>query len=897
MIARIQAWWRMAFGRAGAEREMREEMAEHLARATERLMARGLSREDAKRAARREFGNVGVIQEESRDARGGQWIETTIRDFRFAARGLRRTPVFTAVVILSLALGIGANTAVFGIIYSLMLERLPIARPTELVALRRTNAAGGTIEGFFDAEYRALASAPGVSVAAFTGSGARPVFIAGAEARDLGEMIAVDERYFALLGIRPSAGRFLTAADADARAPVVVFSYDLAVRYFGSPSAALGAPITLNRTTFTIVGVAPKGFRGLGVAGSLAMAMPLRTAMQLLMPRERVERGVSLTVVARASQPTATEAALDRAFQQCCAAGQLSPTAGGRTPSRGEHVTLVDVSRGVPPPKADARAEYSRMLYVLMGGVAVLLLTACANVGTLLLARAAARRRELAVRLSLGASRGRIARQLLVESLELALAGAVAGVLLAIWGTAALAMHLPANLARLDGVVAVRPTLTVFSFAAATAVLCTLLFGLFPVLRTKHLDPVIGLREGGFGPKRRVAMLERGIVAAQVALALVLLCSAGLLAATLRNLQSDAGGPDSAHMLIADTEVRGTPYAAGGIRPLHAEMLRRVRAIPGIVAAGMATRIPLAYAAGSPDEVVINGYTPAADEDRSADFLSATPGYLEGAGIALRRGRGISDADASTAARIAVVSESFVRKFFPDRDPIGLTFRASSELHDAGDVTIVGVVADMKYYDLHAPVQPTVYVPFAQSRDWGFLSLAAKTKGPPAALTQSVRAAFTSAAPGITIRWVQPMSSMVELRLAREQALASLAGLFSLLAVVVAAVGMYGVQSYQVSERTSEIGVRVALGADTGRVVWMVLRQSLVLLAMGLAAGIPLAIAGARAIGAQLYGVAPWEPSTLAGAVGVLAGVAVVASLFPAGRAARVDPLIAIRAE
>ena len=897
MIARLTTFLRTTFRRLTMEREMREEMEQHIERATERLMARGMSREDARAAARREFGNVGVIQEEGRDARGGRWIETTLGDLRYGARALRRSPVFTIAVVLSLALGIGANTAIFGVIYALMLERLPVPHAEQLVELRRTNATGDAGDAFWDAEYAALKDVPGVSFAGFTGAGARPIVIGNSEEPNPGGMYAVDGGFFAVLGMSPAAGRFLTRDDDAGGVPVMVLSHRMAVEHFGNPAAALGGIVRLRNASFTIVGVAPATFHGLELGGSFGMAMPLTAARQLLMSPDRLRRGLQLTVIGRTNSFDAAGAALDRAFQRCCANGELAPAVEGRIAAHGEHARLLDVSRGIPAPKMDLRTEYSRTLYLLMAGVGVLLLIACANVGNLLLARAASRTRELAVRLSLGASRWRVVRQLLVESLELACAGAALGLVLAVSGTQVLATHLPAGLVRLENVLALRPHPLLFAFTAAVAIVCAALFGIVPAIRATRLDPIAGLRASRSRSSTRPGGLDHGIVAVQVGLALVLVTSAGLLAATLRNLRHGDTGFESGNMIIGDTEVRDTRYAQTGLRPLYGEMLRRVRALPGVKAAGMATRVPVAYGGWSPEEVTVPGYQATSGEDMHMDVIMSTPGYLEATGIAVRRGRDFTEADRSGSLPVAIVTESFVRRFFGPRNPIGASIHRQPDFGASSDVTIVGVAGDAKYYDLRAPAQPTVYVPFEQAPDWGFLSLSVRTTSAPQALVPLVRSALNAAAPGVTVRWVQTMEQMLDMRLAREQTLSWLATMFAVLALAIATIGLYGVQSYQVAARSSEIGIRVALGAEWRSVVWLVLRRSLIMVAAGSVLGIPLAVAAGRAMGAQLYGVVPWQVTTLFTAVVVLTVVGLVASLVPASRAARVDPLQAIRVE
>ena len=892
-------------GKRDPNRDADDEIRLHLELRTRELIASGMLPQDARAEAERRFGTVDEAHALFRHSnhrldlsdRLRRSLESVRRDLRYAARTLSRSPVFTLSVVISLALGIGANTAIFGVIYALMLERLPVGQPEQLVELRRSNAAGDAGDEFWMSEYETLKSNPGVSLAAFTGAGARPVIVGGSEDRAPGDMLAVDGGFFQLVAVPLAAGRSISRADDAAGAPVVVLGYDLAARHFSSAAAALGGAVTLSHARFTVIGVTSPAFRGLGVGGSFAMAMPLHAAVNLLMTPQRLARGLEVTIVARASEHATAERAVDRAFQRCCANGELAPHAEGRVAAHDERVRLEDISRGIPAAKMDLRAEYARTLYLLMGGVAVLLLIACANVGNLLLARAAARARELAVRLSLGASRWRVVQQLLIESLALAIAGATLGLLLAVGGTRVLASHLPSALLRLEGVLTLRLQPQLFVFTTALSIACAAVFGLVPALRATRRDVILGLRGSALGVGKAPGRLDHTVVAVQISLALVLVTAAGLLAATLRNLRGGDGGFESAHMLIGDLEVRGTPYEQTGIRPLYAEMLRRVGALPGVRVAGMATRVPIAYGGWAPEKVTVPGYEPIPGEDMDVDFINLTPGYLAASGIPIRRGRDITTADRAGAPQVAIVSEAFVKRYLRARDPIGVRLRHDSDFGTGGEATVVGVAADAKYYDLRAPAQPTVYVPFEQVRDWGFLSLAVRTTPHPDALVPQVSAALNAAAPGVTVRWVQTMESMLDNRLARELTLAWLTTLFATLAVTIAATGLYGVQAYQVAARTSEIGIRMALGAERRRVVWLVLRRSLLVISTGASLGVPLAIIAGRAMESQLYGVAPWEAAALVRAIALLLAVGIPASVLPARRATRVDPLMAIRAE
>jgi predicted permease len=470
---------RSLFRASSVEREREEEFAFHHALAEQELAQRAVDSKDARHAARREFGNTTYIKEEIRQMGALRWLDALRQDLRFGARTLRRSPVFTLVVVLSIGLGIGANTAIFGMIHALLLERLPIPRPRELMLVQRTQPGGGSAHSGWEGptyfsweEYEALAASRVISLSSFAGSYSDDAEINGSGKMSMRVQL-VDGSFFPLLGIAATAGRLLTHADYDQARPVAVVSFDFAVHHYQSAGGAAGQTLKLHGTHFTIVGVLPRGFLGLVVAAPLEVVAP-RSTFPLFQDRAAGQERPPMRVIARV--PTVANdatAAIDTAFRHCCADGQLADRFTEH--STGPNVILTDMSRGIPDEKFEMR-EYSRVFLALMSGVALLLLIACTNVGNLLLARAVIRSRELSIRLSLGASRGRVVRQLLVESGLLAALGAALGLILAFWGTALLARHLPANLNMLQPLIAVRPSLLIFAFAAAITIACALLF-------------------------------------------------------------------------------------------------------------------------------------------------------------------------------------------------------------------------------------------------------------------------------------------------------------------------------------------------------------------------------------------------------------------------------------
>jgi predicted permease len=566
------------------EREREKEFAFHHS-LTEQEFVGEVQAEEARHAARRAFGNATYIKEEIRLMGALRWFDALRQDLRFGARTLRRSPVFALVAVLSIGLGIGANTAIFGMIHALLLRRLPVPAAQELVQVQRVLPSGisafasvGFNPTFFSwEEYDALVASRAIPLTGFAGTYCDDAKVNGSEPLSLSIDLA-DGGFFEMLGINTAAGRLLTRADEREARPVATVSYDFAVHHYGSAAAAVEKTLNLHGAQFTIVGVLPRGFHGLVVAVPFEVVVP-RSTFPLFQDRTNGQERPPMRIIARVSpETTRGPAAVAVAFRNCCADGQL---ADHFTPGMtGQRAILADMSRGLTEEKGDVRAEFSRVFFALMSGVALLLLIACTNVGNLLMARAVVRARELSVRLSLGASRGRIVRQMLVESSLLAALGAALGLAVAFWGTALLARHLPANLFMLQRYVAVSPSFVIFAFAGGVTIACVLLFGVLPAVRATRLDLIAGLREAR--PTARRGRLDRAIVAMQVGFALVLATSAGLLVATLRNLTSGIRSHDPEHLLIAELDGRGTPYANAPVLPLLDQLDGAIRQVPGV---------------------------------------------------------------------------------------------------------------------------------------------------------------------------------------------------------------------------------------------------------------------------------------------------------------------------
>ena len=624
MFARIRAIVRGAMHRHAFDRGMDEEMKLHLELRADDLARRGVARDEAIRQARLEFGNVTATKELAREAWQWTWLEQLGQDVRYAARGLRRSPVFAGAAVLSLGLGIGTNTAVFGLLYSVLLATLPVPHARELVSPVRVNENFST-SGFSYSEFLALRTAPGLADASALAGTNSAIEIDGVH--DDATVDLVDGAYFRVLGLRAARGRVISDAELLGATPVVVISYELWQTHFNGAADVLGRTLKIHGTPFTVIGVLPETYHGISVPGDRDLAIPLSTAPLIGLPDFAASRIPAIEIVGRLANVRAaalTTASIDAMYQRCCAAGQLLPN--GKGAPRTTHIVLNDISHGLVSPKFDFRAMFGRVLVLLMGAVAVVLLIVCANVGSLLLGRATARRRELAVRLALGASRSRVARQLLVESVLLAVAGATLGLALAVVSMRALAHNLPGVFSSLSDLVAFHLDGTILGFTGATSLVAVLLFGTVPAWRATKTDLISPLKEGSRGSVRSpVGVLERAIVIVQVALTLVLVSASGLFVATLRNLKNVDAGFATKNLLSAWLDTRGTSLASGGVAPLQEELLARVRTIPGVRAVAMSESSPLFGGRRELKAVTVPGYIPAADEETSVETNVITP--------------------------------------------------------------------------------------------------------------------------------------------------------------------------------------------------------------------------------------------------------------------------------
>lgn len=874
--------------------ELREELAFHRDQLAETLHERGLSAPQARDAARRAMGNETYMREEARGIWFAPGLAAALQDARYAWRGLLRSPAFTAIAAGSLAIGIGGNAAIFSVLRALLLARVPVPAAAELIQLQRDMGRQGTQENFSAAEFHVLA---GTRVPLTMLSSTFTMTDVQGVATNT-SVDAVDGTYFGVLELGLARGRGITPADDDAAAPVVVVTDRFWHARLNGDSTVLGRTLSIDGHPFTVIGVTPGGFAGLRFPAIAELMIPYRTSVALGIVRAATPSAPTVTIVGRrgASSLAATTRALAPLWADCCARGALY------TPPRGAAVTssqliLVDVSRGIPQQKLDLRGHYTRILITLMAAVALLLLAACGNVASLLLARSTARGGELSVRAALGASRWRLASNVAAEALELTLIGGAFGLVVAKLGLIALTRIEIGDLARI-----ISPSLSasVLAFTAAVSALSGVVFGLVPTLRVMRSDLVLVLNAGGRrGASRRAGVVDRGLVAVQVALALLLVTGAMLLVQTFRNLEHIDLGFTPAGSQAASVETRHTVYQRTGMTSaITNDILLRVRALPGVRSAGFGSWLPVYGGRTSYDNVSVPGAAPLSSNE--ADFAGVTPGFFASLGIPLREGSDVpppAHAAGTREMQDVVVNEAFARTFFPGRDALGRIF---TDGYDGDSTTrtdrIVGVVADARFRDVREPPRPMYFVPVVDG-DWPYLALVLQPDRAGANFGRAVARIVADVAPGVGQRSLELVSTGVDDALVRERIAAGLATIFGVVALGLVAVGLYGVMLYQVTARTKEIGIRMALGASARLVFTLVLRESFAIVGVGVVIGIPLAVLASQAVASQLYGISPYSLPALALAGAALMLVAIAACIVPMRRAVSIDPLISLRAE
>ena len=897
----------MLLHRGEFQRDLEEEMRLHVELRREQKIASGFPPEAARRAAHRRFGNIARMKERSHMAWGWNWLETFLQDAGYGLRSMLRTPAITFVALLSLALGIGANTAIFSFIDAVMLRSLPVRNPKQLVKLGDRDASGIT-DSFAATQlysypfYRQFQQKNAVfsDTAAYYSMTNHPHgFVDGRQDPESINVLTVSGTYFQTLGVEPQLGRLLNENDDSSEGdhPVVVISNGFWKRRFASDPSILGHKLRLGSTVFEIVGVTPPEFFGTQVGDSPDAFAPL--SMSAVIPpgwggyKDNFKE--SLYIIGRLKPGVSVEQAaanvniLFREILLSFPDAKLNQENLARLNKN--HVTLKSMERGL----SYLRRAYSEPLQVLMVIVALVLLIACANIANLLLARSTARARELAVRQALGAARTRIIRQLLTESLLLAFAGGALGIGFAATANRVLLAMLPhgQNTIPLD----VSLNLRLLGFTFAVTVCTAVLFGTLPSLRATRLQLTESLKSGsGAAPAAGRSPLGRILVASQVALSLALMVGACLFLRTLINLSHAGMGFNKENVLRMDIDYTLTGYKDDDprLKLLYNQIEARVNALPGVEAASFSA---FTFNEGSWNSLI---FVPGMPIDRNVNVPHNIVGdaYFKTMQIPLIAGRAFGPQDTATSQRVAIISESIANKYFPSGSPIGRTYSIGSpdSGYTATQVQVVGIVRDVKFDDIQEPPVYIDYLPYSQ-REWGFGDFEVRYKGEFSAISAEVQQAIHSIDRSLPVTNVMTMDELVARSYANQAIIAKLSAFFGLVAVFLSCIGLYGLMSYLVGRRTGEIGIRMALGADRSQVGWQVMREIAVLVLAGIAVGVPVTLAGSRLVGDMLYGIAATDPLSIVAAALVLTGAGLLAGYLPARRAARLDPLTALRYE
>ena len=884
--------------------ELQDEIQTHLDLLTEERVRQGMTLREARAAARREFGGVEQTKETYRDQRGFPFVEALAQDARFALRALRKNPGFAAIVLLSLSLGIGANTAIFSVLNAAILRPLPVANPGELFVINQ-QAQDSVSPRFSYPLFDQLRSATprAAEVAAMSRVASMRARVDGASASERLSVQLVSGEYFSVLRLAPAQGRALTPDDNRTLGghPVTVISNSLWRRRFGAAADVVGRGVTLNDTAFTIVGVAPPEFSGVWLESPVDAWIPLMMQSQVgylqdvsfhnadmnqpFVPQEGIEW---VRVFGRAPRnASGVVAALDVAFRQGMAhfADQYSDPATKRS-FTSRHLTFEALDRGL----STVRPRLVTPIVALLGTVFLILLIACANAANLLLARAEARRREIAIRLSIGASRGRLMQQLLTESAILVGAATGLGVLFSYWMAGELVQRMASGLGATPFLVGMDMRVT--GFTAVVSILTGVLFGVMPAVRASRSDLSTALkadsRTGRVGGRLSAPTV---LVVLQVALSLVLVVGAGLFARSLRNLTHLDLGFEPDQFVSVAVNPRAAHYPLTSLPELYGRLVERVEATPGVRSAVMST-CQLAAGCHDTGSITIAGYVPSPGESPRLDVNHVGPHFFSTVGMRLMQGRDFDSRDNEQAPNVAIVNQTMARRYFPNGDAVGQHFGWARP-----DMEIIGIVQDARVAAVRDEPVPMAYFPLAQDTRHYAGALNVRASGNADQLVAMMNRVVADVDPNLPVDSVRTMSAQIDRNVRVEQLVAVLTSLFGVLALGLASFGLFGVMSYAVSRRTSEFGIRMALGAPPASVLWAVFRESLTLVALGLAVGVPVVLVASGPLADVLFRIRPNDPMTLVGAIGLLVVVAAAAAFFPAWRASQVDPMIALRSE
>jgi putative ABC transport system permease protein len=888
IVIRLRALLR----RKRVEAELDEELRFHFEQEVEKHARSGLARDEALRRARLWFGGMDQVKEECRDARGVQLMETLLQDVRYALRMLRQKPAFTLVTVLTLALGVGANTAIFSIVNAVLLRQLPYRDPGRLVKIVFNNPGVGLRDVPFSVPELDDLNRSGV-FESVTAVGGGSVNLTGASQPERLEFIVTHPNYFSMLGATPQIGRLFGPQDfAVGFAPIAVISDGLWRRSYGADPSVLGRVLHLDNDPYTIIGVLPPDFHhpATALSGNVELFLtagfradpapkPIRSARFLPASIGRLKPG--LTVEQAQARLTAMADRVRHDFP-------------AEYPSQARWTIEIE------PMQESLVGNVRPMLLVLMGAVTLIVFIVSLNIANLLLARASGRRQEMAVRLALGASRGRIIRQMLTESILLSLIGGLAGIATALGTLGFILRFVPSNIPRLGEVSA---DWSVLAFALSVSLVTGVLFGLAPAIQGTRSDLAIQGREGsrGSGHSARTVRLRDALIVSELAFAVVLMVGAGLLLRTLRELLRENPGFNPSQVVVArvwlpiPNDPKVDPYLGNSRKTaFNRELRRRMKAIPGVELAGITSALPATAHNNIDNDVLIIEDRPIeSSQDLRAEMVKISPDYFRVMRTPVVRGRFFAEGDRDGKQPVAIIDETTAHRYWAGRNPLGRRVRFGPGTGQPW-MTVVGVVKDVKNDGLDVDGVPHIFVPIYQKDDRE-LSVVLRTSLPSSLLEPQIRREIQSIDPGLPVFNISSMNEVVDRSLAARRFSAGLVGAFAGLALLLASIGIYGLLAYMVGQRSHEIGLRMALGAGRAEVLKMFLQKGLVLASVGIAAGVIFSASTASLLASLLYGVRPHDPAVFLSVPLLLLAIAGLASYLPARRATKIDPMFALR--